>query len=442
MKLKKYYLNRKNMKKNITILLSLFFLINFTELNANSLKESLNLAYQNNNKLNAERANLRATRAEQEGSLSEFKPSITISGYVSEQDNTKTTGTKDTNIGPTEQSILIEQKIFQSFGGLAKVKKEKFNYNLSKFKLKKVEQETLLAAAKAHTDYLLNEKKVQINNINIDLLERQIDSDKNRLERGEINLTDLAQSEASLAGARAKLIAAQNDLITSKANFENIIGISPSKDFNSENSVIFNLPKNLAESIKISEHENPDIKIAQLEYEKSQQDIIIARSDLSPSATLSYKLSEQEDVSSTVKDRTQQTLKATATWPLYSGGSNYSNLKKAKELKGQKELLLEDNKKIIKTKVVNAWSSFQSNKSVLNSIRSQVRAAEIANEGITQENETGSSRTTLEVIQSRTILLESRINLATSERDYLISQFDLLASIGRLTAGHLDLNSN
>ena len=81
---------------------------------------------------------------------------------------------------------------------------------------------------------MLNEKKVQINNINIDLLERQIDSDKNRLERGEINLTDLAQSEASLAGARAKLIAAQNDLITSKANFENIIGISPSKDFNSK----------------------------------------------------------------------------------------------------------------------------------------------------------------------------------------------------------------
>jgi len=44
-----------------------------------------------------------------------------------------------------------------------------------------------------------------------------------RLEKGEISLTDLSQSESSLAGAKAQLIAAQNDLVTSKSNFENII---------------------------------------------------------------------------------------------------------------------------------------------------------------------------------------------------------------------------
>ena len=72
-----------------------------------------------------------------------------------------------------------------------------------------------------------------------------------------------------------------------------------------------------------------------------------------------------------------------------------------------------------KTNVANAWSSFQSSKSVLDSIRSQVKAAEIANEGITLEYESGTSRTTLEVIQSRSILLNSRINLASAERNFL-----------------------
>ena len=75
----------------------------------------------------------------------------------------------------------------------------------------------------------------------------------------------------------------------------------------------------------------------------------------------------------------------------------------------------------------------------MESIRSQVKAAEIANEGITLEYESGNSRTTLEVIQSRTILLNSRIDLASAERNFLISQFDLLAAIGRLTAGQLNL---
>ena len=155
--------------------------------------------------------------------------------------------------------------------------------------------------------------------------------------------------------------------------------------------------------------------------------------------TLSYKIAEQDDFSSTIKDRTQQTVTATATWPLFSGGSNIFNLRKFRELRNHKELLLEDSKKQNEIDVSNAWSNYQSSKGVLDSIRSQVKAAEIANEGITLEFESGNSRTTLEVLQSRTVLLNSRIDLASSERNFLISQFDLLSSIGSLTAKHLDL---
>ena len=132
-------------------------------------------------------------------------------------------------------------------------------------------------------------------------------------------------------------------------------------------------------------------------------------------------------------------MTATATWPLFSGGDNIFNFRKARELRNQKELLLQDSKKKIETDVANAWSNYQSSKSVLDSIRAQVKAAEIANEGITLEYESGSNRTTLEVIQSRTILLNSRINLASSERNFLISQFNILSAIGRLTAKQLDL---
>ena len=100
--------------------------------------------------------------------------------------------------------------------------------------------------------------------------------------------------------------------------------------------------------------------------------------------------------------------------------------------------MLEEEKKTTETNVANAWSSYQSSKSVLDSIRAQVKAAEIANEGITLEYESGTSRTTLEVIQSRSILLNSKINLASSERNFLISQFNLLSAVGRLTAKNLN----
>jgi len=379
---------------------------------------------------------MRSSREEKREAVSEFLPNVTISGYTSTQKNSNSY----VDLNPQERSILVEQKIFQGFGGVANLQKKNKGQQLGEFKLKKVEQETLLEAAKAHTEFFLNKKKVNINLSNIDLLERQVETDQNRLEKGEISLTDLSQSESSLAGARAQLISAKNDLITSIANFERIIGkklISEKIEMLTENNL--NLPESLATAQKISNSENPDLQIAILEYEQSKLDVAIAGSELSPSATLSYKRAQQDDISSTIQERTQETVTATASWPIFAGGKNAFNYRKYQEIRNQKELLLEDQKKTTKAEVTNAWSSYQSSKSVLDSVRSQVKAAEIANEGITLEYESGTSRTTLEVIQSRSILLNSRISLVSSERNFLISQLNLLSSVGRLTAKHLNL---
>ena len=424
------------MKILLKIIIVLTLLLTSSYSKANTLMDSLNSAYKNNLKLNAERASMRASKEEKRESVSEFLPSVTISGYVSEQDNT---GTTASNFEPSEQSVTVEQKIFQGGSGIANFKKKNYGQSIGKLRLKKVEQEILLEAAKAHTNLLLNKKKLNINLMNIDLLERQVETDQNRLEKGEISLTDLAQSESSLAGANAQLIAAQNDLVTSKANFEKVIGKKATDDIQELKVINLGLPSSLAVAYNISKVENPDLQISSLELKQAKLDIIIAGSDLAPSATLSYKIAEQDDISATVKNRTQQTVKATATWPLFSGGSNIFNLRKAQELRNQKQLLFEDSKKTNETDVTNAWSSYQSSRSMLESIRSQVKAAEIANEGITLEYESGNNRTTLEVIQSRTILLNSRINFASSERNYFISQFSLLSAIGRLTAEQLNL---
>jgi len=421
----------------LKIILVLVFILNFSETKANTLLESLSSAYLNNPKLNAERASLRAAKEESREAIGAFLPSITLSGYVGETENTNPG--EDTNFRPSEQSITVEQKFFQGFEGVANLKKKKYGYILAEFKLKKVEQETLLDAVKAHVDLILSKKKLDINLMNIDLLERQVETDQNRLEKGEINLTDLAQSESSLAGARAKFIAAQNDLVTSKANFEKIIGKKAPVNIKEIQNINLNLPESLSAAYSISNSENPNLQIALLEYKQSKLDVTIARSKLSPTATLSYKVAEQDNISATVKDRTQQIITATATWPLFAGGSNLSNLRKNQELRNQKELLLQDSKTSNKTNVANVWSSYQSSKSVLESIKSQVNAAEIANEGITLEYESGNSRTTLEVIQSRAILLDSRINLASSERNFFVSQFNLLSAVGRLTSKQLNL---
>ena len=144
-------------------------------------------------------------------------------------------------------------------------------------------------------------------------------------------------------------------------------------------------------------------------------------------------------LSSTYDEREKDTLKASISWPIFKGGKNIASLNRSKNFKNRKRLLLNNAIKTNDTNVASAWSNLQSSKSLLNSVKLQVKAAEIANEGITVEYESGLGRSTLDVIQSNSILLDAKISLAESERSYLLSQFKLLQSTGLLKSEYLKL---
>ena len=432
------------MRKIFFIFLTIFIFNN--NLYAVSLPEALFEAYKNNPVLNAERENLSISEEDLKISKSEFLPSVTFSGSKSDEDTKKLTnrsGTSTTinDVNPKTQTFLVEQKIFQGFGGIAELKKNKLGLKLANVKLLKVEQEILYEAAQAYTGLVLANKKFKINQSNVNLLERQFETNQARLENGQIGLADLAQSESSLAGAKAKFIEAENEVVTSKLIYKNVIGpITNSIDLDEKLNIDFKLPDSLEKASQISQKNDPVLIIAKLELEQSQKDVQIAQSELAPSATISFESSQTDDLSSTYDERDKDILKATFTWPIFSGGKNYSKLKKNKNLKNQKKLLLSNAITSNNTSVASAWSNYQSSKSLLDSVRSQVRAAEIANEGIISDHESGSGRSTLDVIQSSTLLLDSKISLANSERNYLLSKLKLLQSIGLLTAEYLQIN--
>ena len=301
----------------------------------------------------------------------------------------------------------------------------------------KKEQDTLYSAAEAYTGLILANEKLQINKSNVDLLVRQVETDRIRLERGQITISDVAQSESSLAGAQAKLIQAENEFLTSKLNYENIIGtLSNPNSLDKKSITRFELPNDLNSAIELSKTNSPDLIIAKLEYDQSKKNTEIAKSDLSPTANLSFERSYSEDLSSTYDEREKDTLKATVSWPFYSGGKNRASLKKNQSLELRNRLMLDSMIKRNETNVTSAWSTYQSNKSLLTSVQSQVRAAEIANEGITAEYNSGSGRSTLEVIQSNSFLLNAQISLASSERNYILSQLNLLKSVGLLNSDY------
>ena len=424
------------MKKILILILGFLF---FSELNAaENLKYYVNKALKNNLQLNAERKKLESSKQSKNISRSEFLPSITVSG-----DQTSTTSTNrtnqsgssldDTNLDSESKSISLEQTLFSGFKGLNTFKKTELETQKASLELRQVEQQTILDTVFAYFDFIYKSKNKQFNLLNVNLFERQLESDNTRLQKGEITLTDLAQSESSLAGANANLIKAQTELLASKTNFERVTREKTPNFKNLNEKIILDLPISLSLSLELSNENNISLLVSKLDYEIAVKELNIEKARLSPSASIKVSKTENQDFSSTINEKDDETVKATITWPIIKGGENISSIKKSNLEKQRAKLLLDDTKNKVNSETSNSWSKFKSSKSVLEATKAQLKAAEIANEGITLEYDSGNTRTTLEVIQSRSLLLDARIAYAKAERDFIVSQFELAKQIGILS---------
>ena len=424
------------MKKYLTII---FILFSSSFLHAqDNLKFFVEKALANNLQLNAERKNFESSKQSKNISRSEFLPSITLSGDQTSTSSTNQTNQSGASLADSSSDsestkISVEQKIFSGFKGLNTFKKSELEVKKANLLLKKVEHQTILDTTSAYFDLIFKSKNEEFNSLNVNLFERQVDSDNARLQKGEITLTDLAQSESSLAGAKADLIKAETELSASKTNFERVTREKSPNTKNLNEKVLLTLPTSLSESLQLADQNNIDLLISKLDYEIAVKELNIERARLSPSASLNYSKSENSDFTSTIDNSDQETVKATITWPIIKGGENISSIKKSSYNKERYKLILQDTKNKINTEISNAWSKYQSSESVLEATRAQLKAAEIANEGITLEYDSGNTRTTLELIQSRSLLLDARIEFAKSERDFIVSQFELAKQLGSLS---------
>ena len=428
--------------KKILITISLIA-FSFSNAFAVTLYEALNQTYQNNIQLNAERENIKASEEDVNISKADYKPTLTLSGSKSIENTNKLTNQSGgdatiNDVDPFTTSIKLEQTLLD-YGRDLTLEKNITALDLAKAKLIKKEQDILHSAVDAYTNLILAREKQNINRKNLNLLRRQVENDKIRRDRGQITNTDLAQSESSLAGAQAQFTQAKSDLLIAKLTYENIIGkISDPNQLKKNSKSIVNIPNSLSDAINLSKQNNPDIKIAKFDLEQSEKDVAISQSDLKPSASLSLERSYSDDLSSTIDQREKDILKATVSWPFFTGGKTQSKINKQSNLTTRKRLLLDHAVRTNETNVASAWSSLESSKSFLNSVKVQVRAAQIANEGIAAEYERG-SRTTLDVIQSNSLLLSAQLSQVNSERNYLMAQYNLLKAVGLLNSQYLKL---
>jgi len=411
---------------------------------AEPIAAALSQAYMGSPTLNAERARQRATDEAVPQALAGWRPTVSVVGDAGIARNDSNI-TRPATTFPAGVAITLSQPVFRGFRTVSGTARAEALVSAGRQNLLAVEQQVLLDAATAYMNVIRDRNVLKLRQTNVQVLIEQLRASETRFSVGEITRTDVAQSRARLALARSQLPGAEANLAASVANYLRIIGHRPGTLRFPQLSKV--TPKSLDAALAMSERINPTILAVAFDEEAATHNIDLVAGELLPELSLNAQYSFNFignggalNAGGGSKDTWNDTatIFGQVTMPLYEGGLTYSRVREAKQLASQKRLQVLDVRRQVREQVTNAWNIVKAAEAVIVSTRTQVQANQLALEGVRQESLVG-SRTTLDVLDAETDLVESQVLLATAERDRIVAAYQLIAAVGRMTARSLGL---
>jgi len=411
-----------------------------TAAQAETLGGALSKAYLSNPDINQQRAAVRVSDENIPKANAGYLPTVSAEGDAAvEQFNAQgIQGFNDVTSHPRGYGVTVTQNVWNGNRTLNSVRQAESGVFGARATLRNTEQSVLLAAVTYYMDVLQNTAILDLDRNNVEVLQEQLRQTQDRFNVGEVTRTDVAQAEASLAGARATALTAQSTLQASVANYRKTIGEEP-KSLAPVGPVTKPLPKTLTDAVAVSQVEHPAIVAMLHGVDAAALAVKVSEGQLYPTVGLTGQLSKRYDLSNLPNNSAVEAqVMGQITVPIYEGGAVYAATRQAKETLSQQELqteLLRDN---VRAAVVAAWGANQNSVGILRAAKAQVEAAEVALAGVREEAKVG-QRTTLDVLNAQQTLLNARVQLVTAQHDQVVNSYTLLSAVGRLSISTLGL---
>ena len=406
---------------------------------AQSLIEALSSAYNSNPDLLAGRAVLRQTDETLAQAVANWRPKVTLSVEYNkiQADSIPIRVTNSAYLLNGRTALLqATQPLFRGGKTVADTKAAQANIQAQRAILSNTEQTILLNSVQAYADLLQDVGIVDARRNNVRVLVEQLDATRERFRVGELTITDVSQAEARLEQAKADLVQAQAQVRIDEAAFQRQIGMKPGKL--ADLPLIGALPATEEECVSLAMDNSPAAVSAQYRIKAAGYGVNSAVANLLPQVNLIGFVQQQYDVQVPGDQYYQYGIRLQATVPIYQNGSEWSAIRQAKQLVGQRRNELDSARRQAAETVIRAWRNLDSARSRVLSFEAQVRANEVALNGVRQEALVG-SRTTLDVLNAEQELLNSQVNLLQARHDTQVSYYGVLSGIGRLTARSLGL---
>lgn len=404
---------------------------------AATLYEALATAYASNPTLEAARADLRATDENVPQVLSEWRPTLLGEAQAGHQWNAQRKPLSlSEETDPRSVGVTVRQPIFDGFGTVYGTSEAENRVEAGRARLISTEQVVLLDAVSAYMAVVRDAAVLELNRNNEKVLEAQLQATEARFEVGELTRTDVAQAQSRLQGAIAARIQAEGQLTSSRAIYRQVIGEDPVDV--AMPAVTPPLPASRDEAVALSQAA-PNVQARQFDERAAKDNIEVQFSDMLPSVALEGSYERRQEFATRESEADVGIISGQVTVPLYQAGAPDSRVRQSKQRYMQSRRLTDEALRAAEQEAITAWQGLQTAFAQSQSFEEQVKAAELALEGVRQEQEVG-ARTILDVLDAEQEALNARVSLVSAQTDRVVAQYRLLAAGGALTAANLALD--
>jgi TolC family type I secretion outer membrane protein len=401
-----------------------------------TLEQAFATAYETNPRLESERANLRATDEDVAKALSGWRPNLSVSGsYGYNQNNTSRPVFTLPEGYPRDVTVTATQPLFTGTT-IPATRQAKSAVQAGRAQLTSVEQQILLSVARAYFTVAANEQQLDYRRQNVDLLTQNLNDTQQRVNIGDVTITDLQLVQSRLNSAMADVSFAEANLASARADFARAVG-RPAEMLEMMPRLP-QMPGSEQMALALALDNNPDLNFAREQARTADAAVDVAIGNLLPSLSLEgqYRRSRDEVATGVTDDAVS--VMAQIRIPLYQGGGEYAEIRKAKENRSRATLLISDTERQVRQALDTAWQTQLAAQAAVVSHQQQVQAAQQAYEGFLQGIRIG-ERTTFDLLNAAQELVNARVSLADAQRQYYISTFELTVAMGGLTARALNL---
>jgi outer membrane protein len=305
-------------------------------------------------------------------------------------------------------------------------------------------QDLMLRLSRAYFDEIVAERHVTAARAQLVSLNEQLEAARHSFDAGVASITDVDDTRSRAASARAQEVGAMNDLESSRAALEAIIGQPPGRLSPLRKATVLPkpLPSDVTDWVQRATEDNPDVKAARAVARAADYELDRSRAQRLPSVDLvatyggNYaggNITDPINYDSNVRDKQ---ISLQVTLPLLDGGGMHAQVAEARAQRGRAQSDITTAQRKAALDARQSYAAALSGASQVEALETAVSAGQSAVKG----NRAGYGlgiRINSDVLNAEQQLYSTMQDLDKARYDTLFAGLKLKAAAGQLSVGDL-----